>query len=223
VASGYYILHRGWFDSPHFHQRTLCERAAWIWLIEHACWKETKARVGGKRIMLQRGQLSYSRRYLAKAWHWHESRVQRFLNELQTGRAIGQTSEQGQRVITICNYDRYQDFEKIMNQRPNQQQDSDRTSSEPNKNTGNTSKSLNQDRSGDLPAEKEEEKSGQLVSPQAIATVSEIARKCGFEGGNELGLEAESLFLGYITEEPRDPDAAFIKWARGYLPKSKPN
>jgi hypothetical protein len=67
VSFGYYILHRGWFDSPNFKQRTLCERAAWIWLIEHACWQPKKIRVSGKIMTLGRGQLSYSRRFLAKA------------------------------------------------------------------------------------------------------------------------------------------------------------
>ena len=83
MTGGYFKMRRGWMDSRDFkpvsNKAPLCERAAWIWLIEHAAWKPQKWRVGGATIQLQRGQLIASLRYLGKAWGWSKSRVQRFL------------------------------------------------------------------------------------------------------------------------------------------------
>ena len=206
MSSGFYLLHRGWFDNHHFKQKTLCERAAWIWLIEHACWKPKKIRLNGKYITLERGQLTYSRRYIAKSWYWHESRVQRFLNDLEIGQAIGQASEQGQRIITICNYDKYQVIEKNSNQQTNQQQDSERTSSEPNKKERNKRNKSNQ-------SSEDDEILGNLFTRGTILKAGSLCHKWGIYGDlEELGLEMEMHFLRENKQELRNPPAAFLSW-----------
>jgi len=142
--SGWYLIHRSWMDNPIFSQKEMCQRAAWIWLIEHACWKPSRVRINGHTVDLERGQLSYSRSYLAQAWGWTESRVWRFINALKTERMIEQASEQAQTIITICNYNKYQDLEKISNGQTNGQQDSDRTATERNKKQGNEGNEVNE-------------------------------------------------------------------------------
>ena len=52
MASGYYRMHRGWMDDDAFAGVKLCEVAAWVWLIEHANFRD------GKK--LNRSQLSAS-------------------------------------------------------------------------------------------------------------------------------------------------------------------
>lgn len=91
---------------------------AWFWLLSNACWKPTRTRITGKIVSLERGQLSYSQRYLADAWGWSKSRVDRFMSELREegmistcskiGAGAGRSAGQGQAIITICNYDKYQ-------------------------------------------------------------------------------------------------------------------
>lgn len=106
--TGHYRMHRGWQDHAIFRGQSYCERAAFEWLIGHAAWKNTRARVGSKMVAVHRGQLHVSLRYLAVAWGWHRNRVQRFLRMLTKERMIGTESGTGQTFITICNYDRYQ-------------------------------------------------------------------------------------------------------------------
>ena len=116
MTGGYYKMHRGWMDSPDFgpvsKKTPLCERAAWIWLIEHAAWKPQNFRFGGAEIELQRGQLIASFRYLATAWGWDKERVRRFLKVRQQRDSIDRKSttpgETAGSLITICNYERYQ-------------------------------------------------------------------------------------------------------------------
>jgi hypothetical protein len=114
--SGWVKMHRGWTDHPIFTQKEFCQRMAWYWLIDNACWKPTRARCGSKIIQLERGQLTYSIRFLAEAWGWETTRVWRFLNALQSETMIATQSATGQLLITICNYSKYQLQDEIMQQ-----------------------------------------------------------------------------------------------------------
>ncbi|MFC5355453.1 hypothetical protein [Azospirillum himalayense] len=108
--SGFYLMHRGWLDHPAFGgaREPYCRRAAWAWLIENACWKNERQNIAGKTVALRRGQLSFSLRFLAKAWGWDAEKVRRFCLRLADEKMIETESEAGQMVITICNYDEYQ-------------------------------------------------------------------------------------------------------------------
>lgn len=92
---------------------------AWCWLIASACWKPTSVRIKGETIALERGELTFSQRFLAEKWGWSKSRVDRFISELRDegmittrskiGATAGHSAGQGQSIITICNYAKYQD------------------------------------------------------------------------------------------------------------------
>lgn len=119
--SGFYVMKRGWRDHPVF-KGEFSRGDAWGWLIENACWRETMVKVGGQYVELQRGELSFSVRFMAEKWDWSKSRVDRFLNELNAlgmietrskiGTVCDKKSGHGQTVITICNYAKYQDVGK---------------------------------------------------------------------------------------------------------------
>lgn len=111
MADGFYAMHRGWMEHPVL-RGPLCRAAAWAWLIESACWKQTRTSIKGNVVMLERGQLSYSVRYLADAWQWPKSVVGRFIDRLETETMIRTDNGTGQLIITICNYDRYQASEE---------------------------------------------------------------------------------------------------------------
>lgn len=116
--SGFVAMHR---DALDHHLLQDGERfRAWFWLIANACWKPTKTRIKGQTIELQRGELSFSLRFLADAWGWSKSKVDRFICDLRddgmietrtkTGTSAGHKAGQGQSIITICNYSKYQDI-----------------------------------------------------------------------------------------------------------------
>lgn len=97
---------------------------AWFWIVANACWKPAKARIKGRTVELERGELSFSVRFLADNWGWSKSRVDRFLSDLRaegmietrskSGTSAGHKAGQGQSIITVCNYSKYQDSETVV-------------------------------------------------------------------------------------------------------------
>ena len=123
MAEGFIVVRRGWRDNPIF-KGEFSRGEAWLWLIENACWKPSRTRVKGETITLDRGEMSFSVRFLADAWGWSKSRVDRFLADLREESMIetrskigtprdqksGHIAGQGQSIIYICNYRKYQDL-----------------------------------------------------------------------------------------------------------------
>ena len=118
---GNFSVSRSIWTSDLFAKEPFTEREAWIWMISSAVWRDKTTRVGHYIIELERGQLCYSIRFLAKAWGWSKSKVDRYLKRLETmdatrskiGTPIGTASGTPPMVITICNYNEYQpDTEK---------------------------------------------------------------------------------------------------------------
>lgn len=106
--SGFIALHRE-AKEHHLFKGDVARFGAWFWLVSTACWKPVKFNVGGGTITLQRGQLCVSVRQLAEEWGWSKSAVERFLTRLQTETMIATEAGHGRTVITICNYEKYQD------------------------------------------------------------------------------------------------------------------
>lgn len=110
----WYLMHRGWMKNPAF--RDDWDRMKWIWLIEHAVWKETHIiSIKNNPVELKRGQLSYSIRYLAKAWGCDPQKIRTYIKHLEKWHMINTSSNTGQTVITICNYSKYQDSYTLSN------------------------------------------------------------------------------------------------------------
>jgi hypothetical protein len=135
--TGFYRMQHGWLDHEVFRGDPLCVRAAWVWLIDKAAWKPTKTNANGHVIELRRGELLASVRFLATAWKWHRSRVERYLTSLSREGMIETEARHGINIITICNYDKYQaiaaDSETLPETRPRH----DRDTTETNKKEGN--------------------------------------------------------------------------------------
>lgn len=123
MSAGHVKMERDWHEHELFAGDEYSRRDAWSWLIANAMWKARKMRVAGQVVALDRGQLSYSVRFLASKWGWSKSRVDRFLHLLAdenmielsgtvAGQKAGQSAGRSQLVITICNYSRFQDAAK---------------------------------------------------------------------------------------------------------------
>jgi hypothetical protein len=108
VPRGTYRLARNWQFNPALEGGPFDRRSAWVWMIEKAEWTPRKRNVGGRTIELARGQFSASCRFLAQAWGWSEATVRRFLARLVTDGMIVATTDAGQYVVTLVNYDVYQ-------------------------------------------------------------------------------------------------------------------
>ena len=142
--SGRYSMERGWMNHPLFKGEKYTRAQAWVWLIENATWKPHRVLVDGKIITLERGQLSYSTRYLAGAWVWSKSRVDRFLKNLVAETMVntrcsktGTASGTAQNILTICNYDKFQYRSQPSGTASGTMLGQQRDSSGTNKNKGN--------------------------------------------------------------------------------------
>lgn len=106
--AGFYFMHRGWQDHPVFRGEAYSRRDAFVWLIEQAAFKPTRVHMPQGEIVLDRGQLGHSLRFMAKAWKWDEAKVRRFLSSLRKAKIIDAHTDAGQTITTICNYNKYQ-------------------------------------------------------------------------------------------------------------------
>ncbi|NBC37346.1 hypothetical protein GTZ99_12375 [Novosphingobium sp. FSY-8] len=137
--SGFIALHREAFSHPVLKDADRFR--AWFWLVAHAAWKPTRHDARGRTITVERGQICAGREHLAKEWKWSPSAVERFLTRLETEQMIERETGQGKTIITICNYDKYQDFgaetEQLSGQQTGQKSDRNRTTKEQGKQGNN--------------------------------------------------------------------------------------
>lgn len=109
---GRYSMVRGWMDDPLFQGEAYTRAQAYEWLVGNAVYKTGKVRTPEGPVHLERGQLSYSLRYLAKTWGWSKDKVRSFLQEMHREGYIHLVSKGNrktvQNLITICAYDEIQ-------------------------------------------------------------------------------------------------------------------
>lgn len=108
MTAGFIKIHRSLIDHPVF--KTAAERWAFVELIALAAWKPMTVRYKDRIITLERGQCAVSLRdFAARIGEWEDSKVLRFFEKLKKRGMIRRQSEAGVSVITICNYNKYQD------------------------------------------------------------------------------------------------------------------
>lgn len=120
----YYVkMARGWLDHPMFEGQEFSDRTAWCWMVEAALWKDSRVNILGQPVMLKRGQFSHSIRFMAERFGWSKARVEALIKRFKKWDMITTDNRTGQLVVTICNYNKYQDV-------PDSKQDSNRTANE---------------------------------------------------------------------------------------------
>ncbi len=107
--TGWVRVDRATFEHKAF--RGPADWGVWLWLISQACWKQTEVVISGERRTLERGQLSYSIRFLSEKFGLSKNGTQGVLKRFQKWDLIELGLGTGQTIITICNYDKYQDAE----------------------------------------------------------------------------------------------------------------
>lgn len=114
--NGYIKIDRSILYHPALQKRgqEFCEKGAFMWLLLEASFIDRVYRIKDKTIFLKRGQLCCSLTYMAEAWGWDKSKVQRFLDKLKKFSTIStdtpnDTPADTPDILTICHYDKYQD------------------------------------------------------------------------------------------------------------------
>ena len=97
--------------------------AVFIYLLSEAQFKDGKTMFGKKEIILKRGQLIIGREKIVKYYggknKLSSSKVQRVLKNLENEQVIEQQTTPYGRLITVINYEYYQDSEQQSEQRVN--------------------------------------------------------------------------------------------------------
>jgi hypothetical protein len=109
MTGGVFAVARSIWDAPDFPPEAFTQREAWMWLIGSAAWKEYRTRGANRSpIVLNRGEFSFSVRFLAKRWQWKKDKVCRFLQKLERRDMIRDTSRDNTQVYLVQNYNKYQ-------------------------------------------------------------------------------------------------------------------
>ncbi len=89
------------------------ERSAWIDLLLSANHTDVKIPFNGELVLVERGQFITSVRKLSEKWKWNKDKVLKFLRLLENDKMIKRDSDKFRTLITIENYDIYQDKEDM--------------------------------------------------------------------------------------------------------------
>lgn len=134
--SGWVCSYRAIWDHPLFAGDA--ERVGvWDWMVKKAAWKVHRFRVGGEVIRLERGELCVSQGQICTETGMTRKRLRAFLDDLQRENAVVIKSAngraKGRSLITIQNYDKYQDVQNDEGQAKGQR----RAKEGPSKEQGN--------------------------------------------------------------------------------------
>ena len=86
--------------------------AVWIYLLLNASHKEQEMIFKNKKIVLKKGQLITSRKTISDEFNISESKIQRILKAFENEHQIEQQTSSKNRLITITNWNRYQQTEQ---------------------------------------------------------------------------------------------------------------
>jgi hypothetical protein len=111
--SGWICMYRSLGQSSLWLTETFTRGQAWADMLLLANYSDGFIRVRGNRVTVKRGQLGWSMLKLSQRWDWSRDKVKRFFNELESNGMIQQQTSRVTSIITIINYDLYQNIEQL--------------------------------------------------------------------------------------------------------------
>lgn len=135
-AEGWIKLHRKLLDNP-VTMKDTDHLAVWIYLLLNASHNEHPALFRGEKIILKPGQLITGRKSIALALHINESKVERILKSLKSEQQIEQQTSSKNRLISITNWEFYQQSEQQNEQQVNNKRTTNEQQVNTNKNIKN--------------------------------------------------------------------------------------
>lgn len=129
--NGYIKLHRSLLDNP-VVMKDSDHLAVWTYLLLQAAYSDgVSVMFAGRRMKLKPGEFTTGRKRIASELQISESKVQRILKLFESEQQIEQRTDRQCRLISIVNWNKYQQSEQRNEQRVN----NDRTTSEQRVNT----------------------------------------------------------------------------------------
>jgi len=107
---GWILLYRSIRDSWIWEDKPFSFGQAWVDLILDANHEDKKVFIGGRLVLIKRGQKWTSLRTLSARWGWRQEKVLKFLRALeQDGMIVRKVTRSGA-LLTIVNYGKFQDM-----------------------------------------------------------------------------------------------------------------
>ena len=128
---GWIKIHRNITENPMYFSEPFTRMQAWIDLLLVANYRDSVIYVRGNKVDVKRGQIAKSQDFFATRWKWSRGKVIRFLDELQK---CGQIVQQKSNVITlisVVNYEYYQQDGTTDEPQTDSRQYNKRTTDEP--------------------------------------------------------------------------------------------
>lgn len=170
---GWVAIHRSIRDHWIYQEkRVFSKYEAWLDLVMDANHKQNKFVFDGKLVEVERGQKITSIRQLSERWRWSRTKVTDFLTLLEKDGMLVRKSDSKKTVITIVNYDIYQ------NQDNKKSHSSD--TEKPQKSTNNNDKTMiNNDNNKDITSGKRKKRVYADDDPNKILakTLFELIKK----------------------------------------------
>lgn len=109
---GWVKIHRSSFNNRLYFSEPFTRWQAWVDLILMANHQEGVIRKRGVSVIVERGQVGCSEVTLSERWKWSRGKVRRFLKELKSVHQIEHQKTNVTTLITILNYEEYQNIEQ---------------------------------------------------------------------------------------------------------------
>jgi len=133
-SKGWVRLYRQIEDNELYFLEPFTKVQAWIDLFLNANHKDNLLSIRGNIVQIKRGQIGWSELTMAKRWQWSKDKVRRYLRLLKTIQQIKQQKTFIITVITILNYDKFQQDNTADKTAERQQKDSRRYTNKNDKN-----------------------------------------------------------------------------------------
>ena len=111
ISEGYIRLSRKFFRNDYWNKkRSFSQAEAWLDLIQMARFEAEPAKKtlpNGRQIVIERGEVHASLRFLSARWCWGLTQVRTYMRKAVETHQITQRVTQGENVITLLKYDVY--------------------------------------------------------------------------------------------------------------------
>jgi len=108
MAEGYISVFRQVTEHELWQDKPFSKGHAWVDLLLLAFFKEKKMMIGNNDVIIKRGQLLTTFRFLEDRWGWSNTKVNNFLAYLVMQKMISKENINKKTLITIENYEDYQ-------------------------------------------------------------------------------------------------------------------
>lgn len=139
---GWISVHRKITENPMYFSEKFTRMQAWIDMLLIANHTEGYFYIRGNKVVVKRGQIGLGQDRLASRWQWSRGKVQRFLCELENSKQIVRLKNNVTTLISIVNYENYQDCDTTNRSTDGQQTDQQTDINNKNNKNNNENKNL---------------------------------------------------------------------------------